>query len=694
MSKRKFSVSYSSLRRQVKAQVDSDMQFIACNFGSSSSESDHDITRRETLHVSAGQMHQLDVCETDDSNVSAGICRGDGDRDSSTLALESVTENDFDDCHWVDSDSDNEHGSGQLDIISRQLSDWAVTHSVNHSAVGALLGILKPHFPLLPSDARTLLRTPRSCDVRLFKNGGEYCHLGLEKGLKELLANIHTSDTKHIELQFNIDGLPLFKSSSTSLWPILCMLKHPFYREPFVVGVYYGSEKPASASEFLEEFVAEAAELLKNGITVADVQYSVKIHSFVCDAPARAFVKGVKCHSGYAACEKCTEHGEYIGKVILPGTNSPLRTDESFDDMLDEDHHMGPCPLKPLSIGCVSQFGLDYMHMVCLGVVRRLLLYWKGPTGPLQVRLGSRAVSELSQKLLALSHHIPCDFARRPRSVTEVLRWKATEFRQFLLYTGSVVLRDVLPKTLFQHFMLLSVAITILACPKFASSFCDYANDLLVLFVSEAERLYGKEMYVYNVHCLIHLASDVKNLGTVDEFSAFPFENKLGQLKKMIRKPQYVLQQLVFRLAEKQQFRPELLKDHLSGAPVLKTEHINGPLLSGYRSYRPYRWLQTDKYVIALSVGNNCVFTSDGNPVLVKNILESNGTITLLYEKFVTVEDDFTYPLPSSKLGIYKVSGQTSTDLFVLPIWAIAQKGVMLPLDVHEDNFLVLPLLH
>ena len=61
------------------------------------------------------------------------------------------------------------------------------------------------------------------------------------------------------------------------------------------------------------------------------------------------------------------------------------------------------------------------MHLVALGVMRRLLLYWKGPVGPVRVRLGSRMVVELSRKLLALCPDIPCEFARRPRSLTDVL---------------------------------------------------------------------------------------------------------------------------------------------------------------------------------------------------------------------------------------------------------------------------------
>jgi len=73
-------------------------------------------------------------------------------------------------------------------------------------------------------------------------------------------------------------------------------------------------------------------------------------------------MKGAKCHSGYSACEKCIAHGEYCRKVIYRDTNAPLRTDIAFDELADEEQHSGPCPLKLLPVGCVSQLGLDYMH--------------------------------------------------------------------------------------------------------------------------------------------------------------------------------------------------------------------------------------------------------------------------------------------------------------------------------------------
>ena len=69
--------------------------------------------------------------------------------------------------------------------------------------------------------------------------------------------------------------------------------------------------------------------------------------------------------------------GEYVeGKVTFPEMDAQLRTDIQFDEMSDEDHHRGLTPLKSIPLGLVSWFVLDYMHLVCLGVVRKLMNFW------------------------------------------------------------------------------------------------------------------------------------------------------------------------------------------------------------------------------------------------------------------------------------------------------------------------------
>ncbi len=103
------------------------------------------------------------------------------------------------------------------------------------------------------------------------------------------------------------------------------------------------------------------------------------------------------------------------------------------------------------------------------------------------------------------------------------------------------------------------------------------ANSLLVSFVEHFGCLYGQEFLVYNVHSLVHLSQDVKVHGNLDLISAFPYENFLGQLKKMVRGPCNALTQVIHRLSE---------MDHINSSPDLccqtdkafRLEHEDGPV--------------------------------------------------------------------------------------------------------------------
>lgn len=130
-----------------------------------------------------------------------------------------------------------------------------------------------------------------------------------------------------------------------------------------------------------------------------------------------------------------------------------------------------------------------------------------------------------------MSKFICKEFVRKPRHMTEMERWKGTELRQFLLYTGPIVLLNVLPKHMYMHFLALSVAIRILSGEKWCQTLNQYAHELLTWFVTEYKKIYGDHNVIYNVHNLIHLASDVKNFGSLESFSCFKYESYLGKIK-------------------------------------------------------------------------------------------------------------------------------------------------------------------
>lgn len=383
----------------------------------------------------------------------------------------------------------------------------------------------------------------------------DYFYFGLETMINNALKKYNQTDIQAIDnsitLSLNIDGLPLFKSTNTSVWPVLgliCNLKPP---RPFPIALTVGTSKPSNL-EFLNETIIELNNLINNGININEEHFEVKLLCVICDAPAKAFVKCVKQFSGYYGCDKCEQRGRYIGRMTYPFTeNLVLRSDASFRNQTQEGHHKEGMnsPFVNLPIDMVQHFPIDYMHQVCLGVMKKLLITWiRGPRA--QNRLSSGQIKQVSQKLVSLAPYVPKEFARKPRGLEVVDRWKATEFRQFLLYTGPYVLKGILMNSLYKHFMCLSVAISILVNEQLARHYSDYASRLLGFYVKNCHRFYGEEFLVYNIHSLLHLKAEVDAFNSLDNCAAWPFENYMKQLKKKVRGGNNPAAQLVKRVLE------------------------------------------------------------------------------------------------------------------------------------------------
>ena len=353
-----------------------------------------------------------------------------------------------------------------------------------------------------------------------------------------------------LKLSLNIDGVPLFKSSNISAWPILCCIDNLSPEIVFPIAFVIGKSKPSNL-DFLVETIDDLNKGFSEGLQFEGIQFKISLTCIICDAPARAMVKNHKQYSGYFGCDRCTQRGLYVGRMTFPLVdNVPPRTDDAFRKQDQEGHHKGETPLLKLeNLDIINDFPLDYMHLVCLGVIKRLILIWmRGPRR--EGRLSAGQIGQVSSSLIELRRFIPRNFARKPRGLDELDRWKATEFRQFLLYTGQFVMKSVLPDEHYKHFMTLSTAVCLLVGPALAAKHAEYAHQLIKYFVKRGATLYGPEFMVYNVHGLIHLADDASRFSGLDNCAAWKFENYMQQLKRKVRTGKNPAVQLVKRTIE------------------------------------------------------------------------------------------------------------------------------------------------
>lgn len=98
----------------------------------------------------------------------------------------------------------------------------------------------------------------------------------------------------------------------------------------------------------------------------------------------------------------------------------------------------------------VTMFPLGYMHLCCLGVTRKLLIFWIRGKAHI-TRLSTQTVAEISQKLKLRSPYTPVEFSRKPRGLSEIDHWKATELHSFMLYTGPVVLQNCIHMQMYEN---------------------------------------------------------------------------------------------------------------------------------------------------------------------------------------------------------------------------------------------------
>lgn len=579
--------------------------------------------------------------------------------------------------------------------LKKKLAVWVVEKNVVHRQVDDLLKILQSEgHPTLPSACKTLLRTPKNVTELVRSLGaGTFWYQGIQKGMQPFLCEEHLDDDDTATIDVYVDGASPYSTVKLHLWPIVGCIVGSDPPILFIIGIWCGRTKdPVDLDEYLKDFVKEAKLLMEVGFPWNGRTLKLKIRRYCADAPARAFLKRVLSHNSYGSCERCSVYGQWSGRVIFPaGAGAELRTDETFAARSHAAYHTGDSPLEDLGTGMISQFPLDGMHLLYLGVMKKLLHELLNVKKPGNHKISDMKKAKLSSLLAIFSQYCPSEFSRKPRSLDEWKHYRAHELRRILLYDG-VLLYLELPDSLRHHFLLLHCAVRILSDNKKRDFFED-ADKLLKLFVKHggSRDMYGRSFLVYNVHHLEHFAADCMKHGTVEDFSVFLNENFLGKLTKMLNTPGRTLTQLIARILEQvKHLEPNLKK---RSALELHSPHSSGPVLD--LEGQQYKKICIQGMVFRSSLNDACCCMKSGEVISIENFVKTpEGQLWVIGKPFYVMENMYTYPMQSSILGIYKVSRPLALKKWIVD--DIEQKCMLLPIlenEVQTGSFCCMPML-
>jgi hypothetical protein len=312
-------------------------------------------------------------------------------------------------------------------------------------------------------------------------------------------------------------------------------------------------------------------------------------------------------------------------------------------------------------------------------------------SGKLPNRFPSYVVQDISSKLESFAKYIPAEFARKPRSIHDVARWKATEFRQFLLYTGPVALSSRnISDDILNNFMSLHVAISILL-QKSSDNLVKYAQSLLEHFVATFGASYGDDQISHNVHNVLHIADDYSRYGPLDNCSAFSFESFMQKVLRMVRSPWRPLEQIARRYIEMIDHGKNIsVTAGASDTPVYKKQHVNGPLLDGLCCTIQYEQVIIRDMVLKITEPNDACGSKNGSIIKIDNVvLDQNAQCYIVGREYEHMDDFYAVPCKSSVLGIYSVGKLSKAKSW--PLDAIIIKYVSLR---NGSQVTVFPLLH
>lgn len=362
----------------------------------------------------------------------------------------------------------------------------------------------------------------------------------------------------NISFSWYTDGVPVFKSSKISMWPLYLTINELPFNErkrrenTLLLGLWYGDKKP-NANSFTYKF-REALEEISRGIEVQITRYdNIELKTVrgvllmgTADLPAKSdFLNFVQFNGDYG-CPACYSKGENVS-LISKGSVHVYRYENeiklrTLNECIEYANRASPdnpvmgikghTAFSKLMPDFIEGIAIDRMHCVDGGVVKKMLSLWfdiKFRSFPFSLYA---VINVVNRRLMTIKP--PKYVHRMPRCIQDLLHWKASEYKTWLFHYSVPVLEGILRQDYFNHYLLLVIAISMLNSEQITFSMVNIARDFLNKFVREFEHLYGLQFCSINIHQLRHLPDNVIKMEPLWVFFCFEYENLNGELLKLV----------------------------------------------------------------------------------------------------------------------------------------------------------------
>ena len=422
------SLIQSRARRQYKREIDKN---------SSENEENMDVTQCPFEHA----VDVLDlVTDNAGNNTPINASNLNSTFDEDTFSEEEAqTFTSFSEDDEDSDESNNESNSFPHNNLAEALLLFYTKFNISRVAMNFLLLMLNIYGCQVPQTVYKLKlsKVNRHQTCLVYENN--YCYFGIKNYMINLINNAIIKTSSIFNPFINIDGVSLFQSSRVSMWPILLKLKINSFNYISTVGIYIGSQKP-SAGSLLKYFCDEINELYE-GFSHKNIFIKFNKIVFVADMPANSLVLDTFGHCGYGSCFYCKVRGErFNGRTVFINIGEVRRISQ-YKQCLESNQN-SPSTMLPL-INNLYDIPVDPMHACYIGVTKKILkLYTHGLKGQV------RSVFSINQKIQMNNiinkdrHCFPREFQRKPRTLENILTFKAVECRSYLLYLGPYVFKN------------------------------------------------------------------------------------------------------------------------------------------------------------------------------------------------------------------------------------------------------------